>query len=323
MTGRRNPLYRWTGYLALAMMLVQPGFGLAQDPDAAHRLGPGDEIFVTVPGRPDLDGALTLDASGRVSIEPVGEISLADLTVAEAAEVLRRNLRLFYPNLDDLNVELGRAGQIVLYVIGAFRTPGHYEFAAMPTLWELMRAAGGPADDANLRGGRVVRQTGGTTTVYDLDLSGVLSDADLPMFELRNGDTLAVPGQTDAGTTVPGFDGVQVFGGVTEPTVVPITEPTLLVDILMRAGSPSETADLKKVWWVHQTGGAYVSSLVNVRTFLEEGDPAGNPLIHPGDTIEVEVTGTSWAQRNLPLVLGAIAAAATVVLAWNTVVNTN
>ena len=151
MNGSMTPLFRWTGRLALVMMLVQPGFALAQGQGAQRRLGPGDEIAVSVPGRPDLDGELTLDASGRVSIEPVGEISLADLTVAEAAEVLRRNLRLFYPNLDNLEVQLRSASEVTLYVIGAFRTPGHYAFAIVPTLWELVRLAGGPADDADLR----------------------------------------------------------------------------------------------------------------------------------------------------------------------------
>ena len=324
MNGSMTPLFRWTGRLALVMMLVQPGFALAQGQGAQRRLGPGDEISVTVPGRPDLDGELILDSTGRVSIEPVGEISLADLTVAEAAEVLRRNLRLFYPNLDNLEVQLRSASEVTLYVIGAFRTPGHYEFAVVPTLWELVRLAGGPADDANLRMARVVRQADGATTVFNLDLSGLLSNTELPEFELRSGDTLAVPGGAgEGGATVPGFDGVQVFGGVAEPAVIPITEPTLLLDLLMRAGSPSDTANLNKVWWVHQTGGAYVSSKVDVRLFLEEGDPVGNPLVYPGDTIEVGITESSWLQSYLPLILGTIVTAATVVLAWNTVANSN
>lgn len=324
MSARRNPLFRWTGRLALIIMLIQPGLAMAQDSDNQRRLRPGDEIAVMVPGRPDLDGVLTLDAGGRVTIDPVGEVSLGDLTTEEAAQVLRRNLRLFYPNLDNLAVQLRADSQVVMYAIGAFRSAGHYEFTSVPTVWELVRAAGGPSDDADLRNSRVVRQTDGATTVFDLDLSALMTGDELPIFELRNGDSLAIPGAAgEGGPTVRGHDGVQVFGGVVEPTVVPISEPTLLVDLLMRAGSPSDTSDLKKVWWVHQTGGAYVSSKVDVRLFLEEGDPAGNPLVYPGDTIEVGISERSWLQQNLPLILGTIATAATVVLAWNTVNTSN
>jgi protein involved in polysaccharide export with SLBB domain len=327
MTGRRNPLFAWTGRLALIMMLAQPGLALAQGEAAVQRrLVPGDEIALTVPGRQELDGELTLDAAGRVTIDPVGEVSLSGLTLEEATLVLRRNLRLFYPDIDNIDLQLRSASEVTLYAIGAFRAPGHYEFSALPSLWELVRAAGGPADDANLRISRVVRQESGSTTVFTLDLSGLLTNAELPVFELRSGDTLAIPGATatdEGGSTVPGLDGVQVFGGVGTPAVVPIDEPTLLMDILMRAGSPSDAADLTEVWWVHQTGGGYVSNEINVRSFLEDGDPEGNPLIHPGDTVEVRISEPSWVQQNLPLILGTILAGATVVLAWNTVANSN
>ena len=316
--------FRWTGRAALLLLMLQSAPVLAQPGDAetALTLTPGDEIALTVPGRSELDGNLTLDASGRVTIEQVGEVSLVGLTIEEAATVLRQRLRLYYPSIDTLDLELRSASHVLLYVIGAVRSPGHYEFASMPSVWELVRAAGGPSDDADLAMSRVVRQENGATTVYSLDLSGVMSGAEIPTFSLRSGDTVAIPGSTgDSTLTVPGNDGVQVFGGVAEPVTVPIKEPTLLMDILMRAGAPVETANLKKVWWVHRDGQAYAANGVNVRLFLERGDPAGNPLIYPGDTIEVEFVQRSWFTVYLPLILGTIATAATVVLAWDRVAN--
>ena len=315
-------LFRWTGQVALLLLVFQSMPVLAQSgSDAGTRtLVAGDEIALTVPGRQELAGVMTLDAAGRVTIERVGEVALAGLTIEEAAQVLRQRLRLFYPSIDKLDLELSSAGQVLLYIIGAVRSPGHYEFASVPSLWELVRAAGGPTAEADLLAARVVRQEDGATMVHNLDLTGVMSGTEVPDFQLRNGDTLAIPGASDVVTsTVPGHDGVQVFGGVIAPVTVPIQEPTLLLDILMRAGSPSETANLEKVWWVHRAGGGYVSRDINVRSFIEQGDPAGNPLVHPGDTIEVEISQPGWTTRYLPLILATIATTATVVLAWNTV----
>ena len=319
---RGTRLFRWTGQVALLLLLCRSMPVLAQSGSgaSARTLVAGDEIALTVPGRQELGGDLTLDAAGRVTIEQVGEVGLAGLTIAEAAQVLRQRLRLFYPSIDNLDLELRSASQVLIYIIGAVRAPGHYEFASVPSIWELVRAAGGPNDDADLALSRVVRQESGATTVFNVDLSGVMSGDEVPSFRLRNGDTLAIPGGSGAaGPTVPGNVGVQVFGGVAEPVTVPIKEPTLLVDILMRAGAPTETANLEKVWWVHRAGGGYVSSGVNVRSFIEDGDPAGNPLVHPGDTIEVEFTRPGWLSSYLPLILATIATTATVVLAWNTV----
>jgi protein involved in polysaccharide export with SLBB domain len=317
---RSTPLFRWTARLALLLLTHQALPVMAQGDGDGRTLSPGDEVALTVPGRPELDSDLLLDAAGRVTIEQVGEVSLAGLTVDEASEVLRQRLRLFYPSIDNLTLELRSASQMLVYVIGAVRAPGHYEFASPPSVWELVRSAGGPADDADLAVARIIRQERGTTTVFSLDLSGMMAGNDVPSFRLRNGDTLAIPGRSGDGTaTVPGNDGVQVFGGVAEPVTVPIKEPTLLMDVLMRAGAPTDTANLEKVWWVHRAGGGYVSSDVNVRSFIEAGDPAGNPLVHPGDTIEVEITRPSWVTTYLPLILGTIATAATVVLAWDRV----
>lgn len=317
---RGTRTFRWTGHLALALLLLQTVPLVAQDGGGGPTLAAGDEIALTVPGRPELDGDLVLDAAGRVTIEQVGEVSLAGLTIDEASQVLRQRLRLFYPSIDNLDLELRSASHVLLYIIGAVRAPGHYEFSSIPSVWELVRAAGGPSDDADLAVSRIIRQEQGNTTVFSVDLSGMMTGGDVPSFRLRNSDTLAIPGVAgDASPTVPGNDGVQVFGGVAEPVTVPIKEPTLLMDVLMRAGAPTDTANLKQVWWVHRAGGGYVSNDINVRAFLEAGDPAGNPLVHPGDTIEVGIERPGWVTQYLPLILGTIATAATVVLAWDRV----
>ena len=89
--------FRWTGRIALVALLLQPVMAAAQGADPEYRLVPGDEIAVTVTGRPDLDRSYILGDTGRVTVDQVGDVVLSGLTVDEAAEVLRQRLRLFYP----------------------------------------------------------------------------------------------------------------------------------------------------------------------------------------------------------------------------------
>ncbi|MBE0564655.1 MAG: polysaccharide biosynthesis/export family protein [Krumholzibacteria bacterium] len=318
---RARPWFRTTAWLALVLLLQQPAAALAQATDAGQRLKGGDQIVLIVPSRPDLDQSLTLDAGGRVSIPQVGEVALAGLTVAEAQEILRQRLRVFYPKVTAVEVDLQSASQMRLYVIGEVRSSGHYDFAVPPGAWDLLRAAGGPSEGADLSRARVVRVEDGQAVVIEVDLSGVLDGRGAPDVVLRNGDTLVVPSAAAGGVTVLAHAGVQVFGAVATPTVVPLSEPTELLQVLMLAGAPLTDSNLRKVYWVHRGPDGFRSNRVDVRRFLEQGDPLGNPAVYPGDTIEVATYRESWAARNLPLLLGMLATTATVVLAYDSLAN--
>ena len=52
-----------------------------------------------------------------------------------------------------------------------------------------------------------------------------------------------------------------------------------------------------------------------MRLFLEQGDPAGNPLVYPGDAIQVTFQKDGWIRRNIPIIMGSLAAIGTLWLA--------
>ena len=321
MTARHVPArarrrFRLTGWLALALVLQQPAGALAQAAADERVLQSGDTLVLTVPGRPELDRTLVVDPNGRIAVPQVGDVAVAGLTVPEAGEVLRQRLRVFYPNLGAVDVALQGGMSLRLYVIGEVRDSGHYDFAAPPSAWDLLRTAGGPSEGADLARARVVRVEDGRTVVETVDLSGVLSGRGAPDLELRHGDTLVVPAAGGA-AAVSAAAGVQVFGAVTAPAVVPVEEPTELVQVMMMAGAPTTEADLGAVWWVHRGPDGFRSTKVDVRRFLEEGDRLGNPLVYPGDTLEVRQHREGWGRTVLPVILGVIATAATVALAYD------
>ncbi len=315
---------RWrpVAWLALVSFMLNPLLAVAQTTiDVSGPLKPGDRIQVTVPGRPELDQQIVVDATGAVTIEPVGSVHLGGLNLAEAGVLLKQKLRLFYPTLDTVYLEAGRSGTVRIYVLGAVAQTGMLNFDAEPSLWDVLRSIGGPLDSANLSEARVIRETDGVPEVHPVNLSGLMIGEDVGEFAMKDGDTLIIPSLQEGIPGVNAADGVKIFGSVGVPTVVPIKTGTPLMDVLMLAGAPTQTANKERIYWVHNDGIRNQAKVVDLSAYLMYGDEEGNPLVYPGDTISVEYTRPSWVRANVPFILGSLAALATIWLAYDRIVN--
>lgn len=306
---------------ALALCLM-PSAANAQEDGPVYRIGSGDVLQLNVPQLPALDGELNVQANGTVYVAQVGEVALAGLTLAEGEELLERRLQLFDPRVTDVVLGMAEYNALRVFALGAVVNAGPHTFEAPPTLWDVLRAAGGPDDNANLAACRIMAVVDGRPVSTTVDLSGYLAGTDLPDRLLRGGDTLIVPTIADGIVGVPASLGVQVFGGVRQPTTVPIQEPTELITVLMLSGAPLENARLRQVNWVHRSfGGQDTAVKVDMRMFLEEGSPVGNPLIHPGDVVYVPHDRPNWLQRNLPLMLTVSGTVTAAIIAYDRVAN--
>lgn len=317
-TALMAPVLTMAWALALAAALaacLAPTGAAAQEPAGA--IAPGDVLQMTVPGRPDLDRTLVVARDGTVEIPQVGEIRLAGLGLAEAGTVLKQRLRLIAPSLDTVEVARTEAASFRIYVLGEVGQAGMHEFSTPPSIWDVMRTAGGPLRSADLRKARVIREEPGGPRTIAMDLAGLLDGEGFPQDELHNGDTLVVPALPAGVSGVAAARGVKVFGGVAVPSVVPVEEPTPLMDVLMLAGSPTADANLKKIWWVRAVDGTDRAQLVNLRLFLEKGDPAGNPEILPGDTVNVTLSKPGRIQTTFGFLLGTAATIAAIMVAAN------
>lgn len=307
--------------LMLVAALLAMSVATAQEADdaEAYRIGPGDVLRLNVPQLPDLDGEVTVQPDGSIYVRQVGVVAVGGLTVAEAQEVLLRRLRLFDTSVAEVVLGVLEFNALRIFAHGAVSTPGAHTFEAPPTLWDVLRVAGGPTANANLSSCRVLTQQDGRLVSTVVDLSGYITGAGMPELTLRGGDTLVVPLISDGTVGIPSSQGVQVFGGVAQPTTVPLQEPTELITVLMLAGAPLVDAKLHEVEWVHRGGGRRTAraQVVNVRDFLREGDPAGNPMIYPGDVVYMPHERPGWLREHLPLFLSIVATATTALLAYD------
>ena len=211
--------------------------------DANYRLGPGDRLVLILTG--DVEASYTLDVTreGFVVIPQVGQIFVANLSLAQLDDLLYGRLGRVYSGVrrgagasTRFSVSVARLRSNQVYVIGDVERPGSYRVSAAGTALSALYAAGGPTINGSLRaielrrGGQVVAQF----DMYDYLLKGDAA-SDL---RLLTGDVLFV---RPAGTRV------RIWGEVARPATYEMKETETLADLLRATGGLLPTADRRRV----------------------------------------------------------------------------
>ena len=212
---------------------------LAGPVDANYRLGPGDRLVLVLTG--DIEAAYTLDITreGFVVVPQVGQLHIANLTMADAERMFRQRLARSYSGIGSttrfsLSVASLRSNQV--FVLGDVTRPGSYRISAAGTALTALYAAGGPTDNGSLREIAVRRggETVATLDMYDYLLRGDASRDP----RLQNGDVVFVP--------VHGAH-VRVDGEVIRPGIYELKAGETLRDLVAAAGGFNATAATQRL----------------------------------------------------------------------------
>ncbi len=109
---------------------------------AGYRLGPGDQVRLTVFRHEDLSGQLEIDGEGFLAMPLVGEILSAGLTARQLESEIESRLRgggyLVSPqvSIEVLNYR-------PFYIIGEVNNPGSYQYVNGMTVSNAVALAGG------------------------------------------------------------------------------------------------------------------------------------------------------------------------------------
>jgi polysaccharide biosynthesis/export protein len=111
-----------------------------------YRLGPGDQLRITVFNEADLTGQYIVGSQGTISYPLVGELRAAGLTVAEFSDSLRQALLQF---IRQPNVSVEVANYRPFFILGEVQRPGTYPYSASLTVLNAVATAGGFTYRAN------------------------------------------------------------------------------------------------------------------------------------------------------------------------------
>ncbi len=200
--------------------------------DANYRIGPGDVLVLILTGDVELARTLEVNREGFVVIPQVGQLYLANLTMAQVDNLLYERLGRVYSGVrrtagatTQFQITVARMRTSQVYVVGDVQIPGSYQISAAGTVLTALYAAGGPTQSGNFR--RIEVRRGGVP-VDSLDLyEYLLRGASSRDIRLETGDVVFVP--------VKGAR-VSITGRVVRPAIYELGPGETLRDLIRTAG---------------------------------------------------------------------------------------
>src|SRR4051812_15797437 len=154
-------------------------------PRSVGVLRSGDVLDVVVYREKELSNKYLIDSRGFVQIPGVGVVQAAGLDPSQVKDRLIDSLRARGFERPEISVQ----PLIRVSVLGQVRTPGLYPVDPGTSLIQLLTIAGGPADNADLRKTRVVRDG----RSYTVDLESALGGSSAGRVVLYSNDYVVVP----------------------------------------------------------------------------------------------------------------------------------
>ena len=257
--------------------------------DENYRLGPGDGLVLILTGDVERAHMLEVTREGFVVIPQVGQVYVANLTIAQLEEQLYVRLGRVYSGVRKgpsartrFQLSLAKLRNILVYVTGDVVRPGAYQFSSAGTVLTALYAAGGPTETGSFR--RVDIRRGGVLVdsldLYDYLMHGI-NRTDI---RLQTGDVVFVP--VRSGLTA-------VTGTVQRPAMYELLPGETLRDAIAFAGGFTPAASDARVT-IHRVlppasrgaeGRARVVVAVGSDQFTAGVAPAV-PMV-PGDSVTV------------------------------------
>jgi polysaccharide export outer membrane protein len=139
-------LFMSAGALVLGACSTMPSTPDDVAQPVEYRLGPGDQLRVTVFNEPDLTGPFVVSSQGSIAYPLVGEVHAAGLTVAEFSDSLRQALMQY---IRQPNVSVEVVNYRPFFILGEVQRPGTYPYSASLTVLNAVATAGGFTYRAN------------------------------------------------------------------------------------------------------------------------------------------------------------------------------
>ena len=211
--------------------------------DGSYRLGPGDNLVLILTGDVEASYQLPVTREGFIVIPQVGQIYVANLTLAQLEQLLASRLARVYSGVHGtsggttrFSISVARLRSNQIYVVGDVQRPGSYVVSSAGTALTALYAAGGPTVNGSLR--RVEIRRGGqvvdTLDVYDYLIRGDASHD----VRLQSGDVVFVPVH---GTRA------RIVGEIIRPATYELKATETLRDLIRYAGGFLPTASLERV----------------------------------------------------------------------------
>ena len=270
------------------------------DPEE-YILGPGDEVIINIWGEvstgieyliPPRSG---VTPEGKVLIPTIGDLSVGDMTLAQASKIIAREIKKKYRNVT-VTVNLSKLRKFRVFVIGEVILPGTYVGMAIDRVSALIDRAGGFTSRSSTR--KIEVRRGENEIFYaDMVLFNRTGDLEHNSYVLE-GDVIFVPVKIDS---------VSISGAVNLPGDYEYREGDTLKDLVKIAGGLSGEAYLARAEIVRFLPDGLITEhiTVDLDTLLGQNDPAKNFVLQKDDQIFIR-SKPEWRVRRVVTIEGEV-----------------
>lgn len=136
-------------------------------PPSDYRLGPGDELIVSLWGNAELQQPYVIGKDGSIFPRLIGKIYLQGMTFDAASRIIESKFRKIVPQNTNVDVQMGKSRTIRVTILGEVVKQGTYTISAFNTALNALYRAGGLSSIGNLRKIEIKRD-GRTVEIIDL-----------------------------------------------------------------------------------------------------------------------------------------------------------
>jgi protein involved in polysaccharide export with SLBB domain len=177
------------------------------------------------------------------------------------------------------------ASERSIYIMGAVGRPGRYAFNEAMSFLDILGAADGPTEKADLRNIRISHRGRRKAVVSNVNLARYFSTGDERLLpRVRVGDVIFVPDRNREWLDNAKEATVRVLGAVGKPGRYRFTDDMTVLDLLAEAGGPTPSALLSHLIVVNM-GQTNKSTSFNLIDFAKTADITMLPVVRAGDTI--------------------------------------
>jgi polysaccharide export outer membrane protein len=280
---------------------------------SGYRLGPGDQVAVTVLGYEEYTRTWTVLPDGTINLPVIGAVPVAGQTPEEFSQILttRLNQYLIEPSVTISPTVLR---PVIVNVAGAVERPGPVQLRSLsaaevnldtnselrgdvdapPTVSAALMEAGGITRNADIREVVLTRtMSNGDTYRTTINLWDAIWSENAPQdLMLQDGDSIFVPTLAEGeqldrrllvqSSLAPDVVAVRVVGEVNDPGEVLVPPDSSVSGAVAIAGGPTNDARLSRVALVRLNEDGQIEQQV-----IDLRDLADNNQIQNGDVIVV------------------------------------
>jgi len=197
-----------------------------------YKVGPGDEISISIWGFNEFSETLEVDARGYISPSSYGRIYVKGITFKNMRSILKEKFSTFFDMQNsEIDVSLSYSKVITVNVVGEVYNPGSYVVPSINTAFNVLIAANGPTQLGSVRNIYIKRNG---IIVDSLDIYHFLFNPERsPDIYMQDGDYLFVPTSENI---------IEVSGAVNRPYTYEAKNGETVNDLLKFAGGFSSMA---------------------------------------------------------------------------------